>query len=173
MNGRTACAVPGVAVAALLLAAAVVRPADAQSTPDDTIALATRYAEDYGLRDTLARMEQHYRDEVVGFWANRLHKQKDAMAATWETYIQPSFDARAGIFLASMTQVIARTFSPAELQSLIDFEESPVGRKMKALRPHLQDEMFAVELDYFRGTLHDAIKQHVDELHERGLNFPQ
>jgi hypothetical protein len=85
--------------------------------------------------------------------------------------IMPEFNASAGDLNARVVNVWASNFSVAELNSLITFYQSPIGKKLIATIPLVQQQSVAISQQWGQTAFKAALAKHGDELRARGVKI--
>jgi hypothetical protein len=85
--------------------------------------------------------------------------------------IMPEFNAAAGDLNARVVNVWASNFSVAELNNLITFYQSPLGKKLIATIPAVQQQSVAISQQWGQSAFKAALAKHGDELRARGVKI--
>jgi uncharacterized protein len=165
------------ALAALLLAApAMAQPAPAPAPPAatdldarlDTARRLMEVTDEMGmLRQIMGALEA----QLIQRIATANPGKEDLVRRLVSDLIMPEFRARVGELVQPTLRIYAGSFTQAEMEELMAFYATPIGRKVLAVTPQITQQSTALGLAWGQRITRDAIAKHERAIRERGIRL--
>lgn len=111
---------------------------------------------------------QGLREAMIGALARPGHAPAD-VAALVDEVLLPEMKQRVPELLATFQDTLVALFTTEELQALVAFYRSPLGRRLAALQPELAARMAASSRAWGEAVARDAFARHAEELRRLGF----
>jgi hypothetical protein len=165
------------ALAALLLAA----PAMAQTTPnpappaatdlDARLDAARRLMEVTGAMGMARQVMDGLEAQLIQLIASA-NPGKEALVNSLVTeLLMPEFRARVGELEQPSLRIYAGAFTLAEMEELIGFYATPIGRKVLAVTPTISQQSAALGMAWGQRVAQDALAKHERAIRDRGIRL--
>ncbi len=156
-----------VLVCASLLAGATARADDAE------LQAARKLAEMTGMLTTMQAQGQ----SLIGFIKAALDQANPRQGVEIEDvvdqYVAPVVQKNIPALLDATTKLYAATFTREEIDQMIVFYDTPLGRKIIKTMPQLQQSGTGVGIEWGKRVLSEMTPELKQKLEERGLNPPR
>lgn len=165
------------ALAALLLAApAMAQPAPAPAPPaatdlDARLDAARRLMEVTGAMRMAGQIMDGLETQLIQIIASANPGKEALVRSLVSDLIMPEFRARVGELEQPILRIHADAFTGAEMEELIAFYATPLGRKVLAVTPQVSQQTFTLGAAWGQRVAQDAVAKHERAIRERGIQL--
>jgi hypothetical protein len=152
-------------------------PAPAPSTAapppvtSESHALAARVIDMTGADRDWQQFVAVMRTEIIQFVMRNSGKSQEESAKIVDEVLMPDFTSQENDLTNAIIDVWASNFSVEDLQGLIDFYSTPLGKRLITTLPSIAERTSAVSGAWGRQIYQRALQKHKDELIARGVRL--
>ena len=125
-----------------------------------------------GTKDRMAQMLDQIMPGLIKLVQQANPGKEKEVSEVMTQYIVPKMKQNLPEALREGAVVYANHFSEDELNQLIAFYQSPIGRKLVQEQPAIAQEMGRFGAAWAQKTALEAIREYADEFKKRGLDTP-
>jgi hypothetical protein len=153
--------------------AASAQDAAAANPPDEkTIALSAELLDLAGLKPMLVQMLDHISPGLTQLIQQANPGKEAEVSEVMNQFVVPKMKERLPEVIREGAVIYANHFTADEIAQLIQFYQSPLGRKLAKEQPLMSQEMARVSTVWAQAVTAQAVKEYADEFRKRGLQTP-
>ena len=114
---------------------------------------------------------QAMRNQLIQATIQASGKPVDEAAKIVDEVLMPDFNAAVPQLSEALLEPWAVNFTAADLKTLHDFFNTPVGQKWLRSVPTVNQQAAQASQAWFQRNFQEAVRKHSDDLHARGLKF--
>jgi hypothetical protein len=160
-------------VSGILMVASLLLASPAARADDDGLPAARKLAEMTGMLTTMQAQGESLTGFIKAALAQANPRQGVEVEDVVEQYVAPTVQKNIPALLDATTKLYAATFTRDEIDQMIAFYDTPLGRKIIKTMPQLQRSGIAVGMEWGKRVLGEMTPELKKKLEERGLNPPQ